>query len=87
MVEEEFITLLRNVNMDIELTLRSVDKVFIFLELYIFYLFSGFISVSKPQVWTNIYILQCHVSKCVCQPFEVWLWLLLENIVCLHGTD
>lgn len=35
MVEEEFITLLRNVNMDIELTLRSVDKVFIFLELYI----------------------------------------------------
>lgn len=35
MVEDEFITLLRNVNMDIELTLRSVDKVFIFLELYI----------------------------------------------------
>lgn len=35
MVKEEFITLLRNVNMDIELTLRSVDKVFIFLELYI----------------------------------------------------
>lgn len=35
MVEEEFITLLHNVNMDIELTLRSVDKVFIFLELYI----------------------------------------------------